>query len=144
MSKQDSILYKVEYTQDNEKLYPKIYSKNGEHVSLAFGSLGTYKNIHWSFQKEWRYILWLFPMDINKNSDNLLLNVQLMTSKMLLGLEKQPFPIYDMVIDDEAFFDMEITLSPKISMGNRTIVENLIEKYNPQAIIKDSTLLGLI
>ena len=67
-----------------------------------------------------------------------------MTSKMLLGFEKQSFPIYDMVIDDEAFFDMEITLSPKISMGNRTIVENLIDKYNPQAIIKDSTLLGLI
>lgn len=144
MGKQDAILFKVEYTQDAEKLYPKLHSNKGEDSSLAFGKLGKFKNVYWSFQKEWRYILYFLPMNINQSPQNIFKNLQLMANRLFLGLEKQPFPHYDMFIDDEAFFDMEITLSPKISMGNRTIVENLIDKYNPQAIIKDSTLLGLI
>ncbi|HBL84874.1 MAG: hypothetical protein A2Y17_10270 [Clostridiales bacterium GWF2_38_85] len=63
---------------------------------------------------------------------------------MRLGLEKQPFPHYDMKIGDEAYSDMSITLSPRISAGNRTIIKNLIEKYNPKVKIEESKLLGLI
>ena len=39
-----------------------------------------------------------------------------------------PFSYYDMDIDDEAFIDMEITLSPSISQGNEVIVQLLKEK----------------
>lgn len=67
-----------------------------------------------------------------------------MGNKILHGLEKQPFPFYDMILDDDAYKEMEITLSPKISAGNRLIVESLIEKYNPTATIKDSSLIGLL
>ena len=63
---------------------------------------------------------------------------------MKLGLEKQPFPHYDMSISDKAFEDMEITLSPRISAGSRIIVQNLIEKYNPAALLTESSLVGLI
>ena len=49
-----------------------------------------------------------------------------------------------MTIDDIAYCDMEITLSPKISAGNRVIVQNLVEKYNPSAVVKDSALVGLM
>lgn len=144
MGKQENILFCVEYTQDENKLYPKLFSNEGEQISVDFGNLGKYKNIHWSFQKEWRYILYFWPMNMNQNPDHLLLNLKHMARKIILGLEKQPFPNYDMVIDDEAFSDMEITLSPKIGMGNRTIIENLVTTYNPQAVIRDSALLGLI
>ncbi len=61
-----------------------------------------------------------------------MLDSQIMANKMKLGLEKQPFPHYDMHISDEAFEDMEITLSPRISGGSRIIVQSLIEKFNPQ------------
>lgn len=63
---------------------------------------------------------------------------------MKLGLEKQLFTHYDMFISDEAFEDMEITLSPRISYGSRIIVQNLIEKFNPSAALTESTLVGLI
>lgn len=49
-----------------------------------------------------------------------------------------------MSISDEAFNDMEITLSPRISGGSRIIVQNLVEKYNPGANIIESNLVGLI
>lgn len=144
MAPQNSILFKVEYTQDDEKLYPKIYSTDGDHFTLALGNLGKVKNIHWSFQKEWRYILLFLPIDISQAGEHTLLNLQIMANKLALGLERQPFTSYDMVIDDEAFSEMEIVLSPKISEGNRTIIENLVARYNPQAIVKDSDLFGLI
>ena len=59
-------------------------------------------------------------------------------------MEKQLFPYYDMVISDEAFEDMDITLSPRISAGSRIIVQNLIEKFNPDATLTESSLVGLI
>jgi hypothetical protein len=142
MNKQ--LLFKVEYTDDAEKLYPHILKEEGERFSLAIGTLGRYKNLHWKFQNEWRYILNILPLDLNQPIEKSLTNFQIIANKMKLGLEKQPFPNYDMHISDEAFSDMEITLSPRISLGSRVIVQSLLEKYNPSASLKESNLVGLI
>lgn len=140
----ENILHKVEYTSDNNKLYPKLVTTNGDSFNIAMGQLGKYKNLHWAFQNEWRYILTLLPLDLNQPVEKSATEAQIMGNKILLGLEKQPFPHYDMILDEEAYSEMEITLSPKISAGNRIIVESLVEKFNPTATIKESSLLGLI
>jgi len=140
----ENILHKVEYTAEQDKLYPKLVTFDSDQVSIGFGKLGKFKNTHWSFQNEWRYILILYPFDLNQSVATYGQAVELMANRILRGLEKQPFPFYDMTIDDSAYCEMEITLSPRISSGNRIIVENLVEKYNPNAIVKDSTLVGLI
>lgn len=138
------LLCKVEYTDNIEKLYPHILTEDGDRFTLALGELGKYKNLHWSFQSEWRYILNILPFDINQSVEKSMLDFQIIANKMKLGLEKQPFPYYDMYISDEAFADMEITLSPRISAGSKIIVENLIEKFNPSATLTESNLVGLI
>lgn len=138
------LLRKVEYTDDKDKLYPKILSVNGDHFTIAMGELGRYKNLHWSFQSEWRYILNILPINLNQSVESSMKDFQLVANKLLMGIEKQPFPHYDMVIADDAFTDMEITLSPRISAGNRIIVQSLVDKYNPAAVLCDSSLLGLI
>ena len=69
---------------------------------------------------------------------------QIMGNKILHGLEKQPFPYYDMTLDNEVFEDMEITMCPQISEGNRIIIRSLVDKYNQKAIVKESSLKGLI
>ena len=138
------LLCKVEYTDDAEKLCPHILKEYGEKFSIALGELGKYKNLHWKFQSEWRYILNILPLDINQPVEKSMLDSQIMANKMKLGLEKQPFPHYDMHISDEAFEDMEITLSPRISGGSRIIVQSLIEKFNPAATLAESNLIGLI
>ena len=140
----ENILHKVEYSSAHEKLYPQLVHVDGDKFSIALGTLGKYKNTHWAFQNEWRYILLLFPLDLNQPVETLSQAAQIMGNKILQGLEKQPFPFYDMIIDDAAYCEMEITLSPKISTGNRIIVENLVKRYNPSAIVKDSSLIGLI
>lgn len=140
----NNIIHKVVYTSNPDELYPKLVSQNEDEYTIAFGSLGKYKNIHWQFQREWRYILQIFPLDIDQNPDQLNTSAQIMITKILQGLEKQPFSYYDLTLDDTAYSNMEITLSPKISPGNRLIVNTLIEKYNPSATVRDSSLLGLI
>lgn len=137
-------LNKVEYTDDKEKLYPHLLRQEGDGFSIALGELGKYKNLHWQFQNEWRYILTILPLNLNQPVEASFNNFQLIANKMRLGLEKQPFPYYDLYLSDEAFDEMEITLSPRISAGSKIIVENLVEKYNPSAIINESTLVGLI
>lgn len=138
------LLCKVEYTDDTAKLYPNILNEDGDHFTLALGELGKYKNLHWDFQSEWRYILNILPFDLNQPIEKSIADFQIIANKMKLGLEKQPFPYYDMHISDEAFADMGITLSPRISDGSRIIVENLIEKFNPSASLTESHLVGLI
>ena len=138
------LLNKVEYTDDKEKLYPHLLHQEGDGFSIALGELGKYKNLHWQFQNEWRYILTILPLNLNQPVETSFNNFQLIANKMRLGLEKQPFPYYDLYLSDEAFDEMEITLSPRISAGSKIIVENLVEKYNPSAIINESTLVGLI
>lgn len=138
------LLIKVEYTDDKEKLYPRLLSRKGEGFSIALGELGKYKNLHWQFQNEWRYILTILPLNLNQPVEDSLSNFQLIANKIRLGVEKQPFPYYDMYLSDEAFNEMEITLSPRISAGSKIIAESLVEKYNPSATITESHLVGLI
>lgn len=140
----NNILHQVEYTSDINKLYPKLITTDGDSFHIALGELGKYKNTHWAFQNEWRYILLFFPLNLNQPVEKSATEAQIMGNKILQGLERQPFPHYDLTIDDTAYTQMEITLSPKISAGNRIIIESLIEKYNPSAIIKNSSLVGLI
>ncbi len=83
-------------------------------------------------------------MDFNQDPGRATTSAQIMANKLLHSLEKQPFPFYDLQLDDTAFNQMQITLSPKISVGNRLIVKSLIEKYNPSALISERSLLGLI
>lgn len=142
LSKQ--LLCKVEYTDDKEKLYPHILKEDGKQLTLVLGNLGRHKNLQWKFQNEWRYILNILPININQLLEKSLGDFQIIANKIKFGLEKQPFPHYDMYISDEAFKDMEITLSPRISAGSRIIVQNLIEKYNPVAELTESNLVGLI
>lgn len=140
----EDLLYKVEYTDDQDKLYPRILDDGSESFTLNIGLIGKYKNLHWAFQHEWRYILNIIPLNLNQPVDKSIQDFNLIANKMKLGLAKQPFPYYDMTISDDAFNEMVITLSPTVSSGNRIIVENLIEKYNCSAKLEDSCLLGLI
>lgn len=144
MAMSQNILHRVQYTQEYDKLYPKLVTINGEQFAIALGELGKYKNIHWEFQKEWRYMLLFFPLNFNQPIQTMSVEAQIMGNKILHGLEKQPFPYYDMTLDNEVFEDMEITMCPQISEGNRIIIKSLVDKYNQKAIVKESSLKGLI
>lgn len=142
----DTLLHQVEYTDDKNLLYPKLYKENPNTntFSLFPPKLGIHKNTYWDFQKEWRYRFFAIPIDSNplviKTSDKLALSSQ----KIRDGIAIQPFSYYDLMLDEEHFKNMTITLCPQISAENKAIVESLVATYNPTATISDSKLLNLI
>ena len=112
------------------------------NFTISMSELGRYKNMSWAFQNEWRYIINILPLNINQPPEKINLDFTLMANRILQGVEKQKFPFYDMYIDDAAFDSMEVTLSPAISAGERTIVDALKQKYAPKLTIEDSKLYG--
>ena len=136
------ILHQVKYTNDIEKLYPKVETIIKDRFKFDFGDLGIYKNKYWDFQHEWRYVLLFHPysfsdiLEYNNHPEKIYSNVD--------SCVDLPFSKYFLKIDNDNFKDMEITLSPKIDEGTETIVQALVEKYNPSAKIIKSTLKGLI
>lgn len=139
---QKDMLFQVEYTDDHEKLVPRLLSDNRKTINT--GMLGKYKNTHWSFQKEWRYIFTLYPIDVKKINPSDDTYVQDIYYKLLSGNLKSPFDFFDLSISEDAFEDMEVTMGPRISKGNEVIVRSLLEKYNRSAMLKESSLVGKI
>lgn len=130
-------LRKVEYTSDDTLIYPTpITSLNKQTngrmiIQASFNDVGKYKRNTWAFQSEWRYSIILFPHDSQGR-----LNLQLEANSTDL-----PFYYYDCPISNEAFLDIEITTGPKMNMGDKILLQTLVEKYCPTAVIKDSSLL---
>lgn len=143
-SDQSTILHKIEYTDDQSLLHPKTFSEDGGHSRIDFGALGRHKNTYWSFQREWRFIFTAMKIDIASNLPNLTSEVNHLFSDVMNGKRRQPFPYYDLEIGDEAFTEMRITLSPQLSTGNRIIVDSLVKRFNPNAVVAESCLYGLI
>ena len=136
------ILRQVKYTDDKELLYPQICHRNEDgKFSLSLRKLGLYKNTYWKFQREWRYIIETLPFSTMPITKSDLTNT---AHTIINDNAKPPFSFYDMEIDDAAFDNMEITLSPGISKGNELIVQLLKKEYNPTAKIKKSALAGLV
>lgn len=138
------ILEKVQYTDDLSKLEPAVVKIDDGKVHLNIGSLGRYKNKHWEFQNEWRYIMTFMSMNFKVGVEMMSQMFSMSVTKMSQGKEPPPFRYYDLDIDPKCFEEMEITCSPQMTYGNRVILETLVEKYNPSAKIVESELLGKI
>ena len=138
------ILEKVQYTDDLSKLEPTVVKIDDGKVHLNIGSLGRYKNKHWEFQNEWRYIMTFMSMNFKVGVEMMSQMFSMSVTKMTQGKEPPPFRYYDLDIDPKCFEEMEITCSPQMTYGNRVILETLVEKYNPSAKIIESELLGKI
>ena len=138
------ILEEVKYTNDISKLEPNVVRIDGESVQLNIECLGRYKNTHWAFQEEWRYIMTFMSMNFKVGVDMMSQLFNLSVTKMAQGKEAPPFRYFDLDIDPLYFAEMEIVCSPQMTVGNRILLETLVEKYNPSATIRESELLNLI
>ena len=138
------ILEKVQYTDDLSKLEPTVVKIDDGKVHLNIGNLGRYKNKHWEFQNEWRYIMTFMSMNFKVGVEMMSQMFSMSVTKMTQGKEPPPFRYYDLDIDPKCFEEMEITCSPQMTYGNRVILETLVKKYKPSAKIVESKLLGKI
>jgi len=135
----EKYLCEVEYTDERDKLYPNVYSEQGDGFTISLNKIGQFKSKHWTFQSEWRFILKIFPIIREQETieDSDLLKDSI---KSVWDGKDLPFTDYFVNINDLKFKEMEILLGPKHSESDRIIVESLISKYNPTAKLSISDL----
>lgn len=144
----DDILFEVNYTENEDEIIPQLvcYDPDRNKTLIKLGCIGKTKRAAWCFQKEQRYRIQFLPANMLSVYMDEGLTFKKALEDIVKGKAKQPFPFYDLEIDDQVFEKMNIVLSPTISAGNEILIRNTIEKYNPQASLrtKNSCFYGKI
>ena len=135
-------LFEVEYTDDPAILYPILTEHDVDSFTISHGKIGKHKNPHWDFLKEWRYLITVMPVNFNQLGSPEKLSQ--MVRDMLDPTYQPPSIFFTLDIDDAAFNEMEIVLSPNMSEEDKRYVYALKEQYNPSLTITDSVLTGRI
>lgn len=135
---------KVEYTNDESKLKPTLIDKNNGEYTIHFPKIGVYKQLYWKQQNEYRYRVFIYPLMYYLNDKEIQKEIQNFTQKIINDEIESPVKYYDFEIDENAFKNMEILLSPTISLGYKEIVRCIVDTYNPTAKIEQSCLNGQI
>jgi len=118
-------LFKIKYFEEDK--YDKHCRKNFINITkkgyfLNLLNIGTVKIDHWSFQKEYRYMLYIYPKVLkDDNNSNKIENL----CNFLKTQDEYDF--FDLELNDEAFKNMEIMLGPECKEEHKIIVESLIE-----------------
>lgn len=138
------LLRKVEYTNDSEKIFPKLEQIKGERIQIDLGRMGIYKNENWSFQKEYRYRIMSLPVGKKLGPNgiqdwNVFVNVLIQ-----IGNITRFRPYIDLRLAGNMLDQMVITTSPAISPANQIIVESLLHQFCPKARIESSALVGQV
>lgn len=150
----DKILTRVTYTDDNDLLVPQVIfnDTDNQRVHVNLDKVGIYKNTYWKFQREWRYRLCFYPFSLgkainqsfSKTQQGMPKEINTLIQNMIDGTSSMPFTYYDLQLADDAFDNMEITLSPDISESSKIFVHLLLEKYAPNCRVRESKLKDLL
>lgn len=130
-------LCRVTYTDLDRLLKPTVYKKCGcGSFGIETIDLGVFKRTEWEDQKEWRYRLSSFPFSIleqvtwfNNNDQRSLLTA--VKSREDLGY-------IDLPLSDDAFDDIEILCSSKMSQEAREELSKVLNQYAPNATVRNS------
>lgn len=153
-------LIKMKYTDDKEKLFPKVYIRTetatGYEESIMLNDIGKYKRNAWSFQHEVRFVFTAVPWERTKEliklQENLLHNFNGGLNPGDAGYESDT-PINRLrLIADKSFMDVplsdnvtfKIVAGPKCSDGQLELLQLLKEKYSRIESVKLSKLMGHI
>ncbi len=147
-------LVKVEYTDDEDLIYPNVRSviekieelgnglKNTRLLThYSFEKLGKYKRKEWDFQKEYRYIINIFLWSMQelencKNDKDQLKLIERLDDEKI----KAPYDLFFLKLREDALVDLEIMLGPKVTEAQKEIVQLVVDKYCPNANIVTSKL----
>lgn len=131
-------LFPVTYTEDDLLINLNVISGNSINQSL----LGRFKRKStWEHQSEWRYKLFCLPFSLEEFYQIFSSN-QLEEKILELSThDNLPCEYFDLPVDQEKFKDMEIVLSSLLTDDEKAKVIKSVNKYNPSAKIKESSVL---
>lgn len=121
-------LREVIYTDDDNKLFPKIIKTDDEgNDYLDSLQIGLHKRKCWEFQQEWRYLMYLGLKSDDKKDIFSKLNKR----------RKIPDSLFAR-IDSKQFEKMTVLMGPGTIESDFVIVDALREKFNPEMKIEKS------
>lgn len=136
---EETFLRPVTYKSINELENIKngeMANKNLNYFGYDAYLPGEYKNNFWCFQREWRYRILIIPTKERVEC----IDFANIDYEYLKYLPEPPFTNMELKIKDEMFEKMEITLGPKVNDSDKMMVRLMLEKYNPNIILKESVL----
>ena len=131
----------VFYSDEERYHHPNIlfdagdpYNDGIQHVGISPIDLGSIKGEHWKFEQEWRFKISMFGIGETFPLDEI--------GKARLDLLKYPVitEYIDVDLDEGVFDQMEVTLAPSTTMSEQIIIESLLHRFAPKAVLKRSEL----
>lgn len=126
---------KVHYTDDEDYLIPNCIIEHNNFTEIVLHDLGKAKNPYWSFEREWRFLLYGIPSEIRVKQGSGYRNI-------ILDLEEYPVleTAYYLPLDASAIKKAEILLGPRINKAQEILVKTLRDTYCPKVPITKSRL----
>ena len=161
---QQPILCPITYTDDPEKLFPRVKTESYPgvaqdnlaapnlssvkscNVKYSTSCLGKVKGTQWKFQKEWRYIITTSPLRL-QDFENISTGKEFfhLRQELIQRLENRDIdpPQKRIFLDlaDDAFENLEIVLGPRMSEADKILTKALVSQFCPQACCRDSVLM---
>ncbi|WP_310603562.1 DUF2971 domain-containing protein [Anaerosporobacter sp.] len=157
------LLIKVEYTNDYDKLFPKVkreslvgdlqkfleakdmnnlgdIMKDNIEVSYSFEDIGNYKRENWKFQNEWRYKITIMPMGMQELNPPTLEKQQELIRRLENKNNEPPYHRLFLSLAPNVFSDMEVIFGPKMSEAEKIMGTSLLNEYAPKCVYRDSYL----
>lgn len=151
---------KIEYTEEYDKLYPKIRTESclgalkvilgkctlddigvdNAEVNYDFKHLGIYKRTNWSFQKEYRYIITSMPIGMQELGCLSFEKKQELYKRIEDRDLEPPYKRLFLELSDEAFLGMEVVFGPRMSDAEKIMAKSLLNQYCPHADYRESSL----
>lgn len=136
------ITYVDDVFQKTNGLAKRYCNQNDQSaVGINLTEVGIYKHTRWEFQNESRFIVYILPSE----TETSLMECAKMGQKIYEAIDKGLTPeikSFYLPLKDDIFNNLEITLSPSITSGQRVLINSLMQQYAPNALIKESSLLA--
>lgn len=134
----DFFTKEVIYLSDHDlkEKYKGLYQRTTDEASGKFTTsifpkdFGRFKHRRWEFQKELRFVLFIFPLNQKldfKNNTDTLANI---IDDYLTNEKESPVKDFFLNLDESSLNEMEIMLGPLSTKADEIIVAALIHKYD--------------
>ena len=147
-------LVHVNYTDEKEKLCPQIriegtdedvkrfLSGDFEHIKISYSvkELGQNKREAWSFQKEWRYLLWFSPITLAEMKMGEFEKQQEYVRRMEDENQEPPYQRFFLKIRQDAVDQMQVVFGPKMTESQKILAKALLCKHGLEGHWRDSSL----
>lgn len=138
-------LVEVQYTEEEGLLYPQIKSYSVGTTKLqeskySYGNLGKYKRKAWSFQKEWRYVLFAAPVGYNDFMKDGIKATKTLSNHFEDPNSPAPYNHFYLSLDEEKLAQIEIVFGPRMTEAEKTLARTFLDSNGYMGCYRDSQL----